>query len=72
MSRMMLTAGNELVLAGSPREIITLITSLWDIECRHPLGEISRAEYLRTVRALRSGFENGYRKAKPKGKIDER
>ena len=57
---------------GRPREIISLISYLWNIECRCQLGEISRAEYLQAVRTARRGFENGDAMVKPMEMIDER
>lgn len=55
MNRTMETAGNGLPHAGSPREVIELVTNLWDIECRHQLGEISRGDYLQAIAAVRLG-----------------
>lgn len=49
MSTVTATAGR-----GSPlREAIDLVSNLWDIECRHQLGKLSRAEYRQAVAALR-------------------
>lgn len=57
---------------GRPGEVISLISHLWNIECRRQLGEISRAEYLRAVRTARRSFENGDAMVKPMELIDER
>lgn len=59
MSRTMGTAGKGLPHAGSPREIVELVTNLWDIECRHQLGEISRGDYLQAIAAARLGKRLG-------------
>jgi hypothetical protein len=45
--------------ASPLREAIDLVSNLWDIECRHQLGKISRAEYRQAVAALRGDLENG-------------
>lgn len=45
---------------GSPlREAIDLVSNLWDIECRHQLGKLSRAEYRQAVAALRGDSGRG-------------
>lgn len=58
MSRTRMTAGYSLAHSGSPREAIKLATMLWNIECLHQLGGISRVQYLKAVRSLRKGFES--------------
>ncbi|MFZ1243475.1 MAG: hypothetical protein WAR41_00275 [Azonexus sp.] len=65
------TVGNGLPQAGSPRAAIALIGELWDIECGHLLGEISRGEHQRAVKALRDRHENSSTIVRTKGKIDE-
>lgn len=52
MSRVL--AGRRLPPAGSLREVIDLVGNLWDIECRHQLGKLSRAEYRQAVAAVRA------------------
>ncbi len=47
------TAGGALPWLGNSRETIELVSKLWDIECRHLLGKLTRAEYRRAVVALR-------------------
>lgn len=47
------TAGDGLSWLGNSRETIDLVGKLWDIECRHLLGKLTRAEYQRAVVALR-------------------
>jgi hypothetical protein len=46
------TAGGGLSWLGNSRETIDLVGKLWDIECRHLLGKLTRAEYQRAVVAL--------------------
>ena len=71
MTRKTATLGNGLPQAGSPRTAIALISELWDIECRHQLGEISRSEYRRAVKTLRDKYEYSGTIESAKGKIDE-
>jgi hypothetical protein len=47
------TAGSGLSWLGNSRETIDLVGKLWDIECRHLLGKLTRAEYRRAIVALR-------------------
>ncbi|MCB4359074.1 hypothetical protein [Quatrionicoccus australiensis] len=47
------TVDGGLPWLGNSRETIDLVGKLWDIECRHLLGKLTRAEYRRTVVALR-------------------
>lgn len=47
------TAGGGLPWLGNSRETIDLVGKLWDIECRHLLGKLTRAEYRRALVALR-------------------
>lgn len=53
MSRALAIAGQGLLYVGSRREAIDLVSNLWDIECRHELGKLSRAEYRQALAALR-------------------
>lgn len=53
MSRALAMARQGLPYVGSRREAIDLVSNLWDIECRHQLGKLSRAEYRQAVAALR-------------------
>lgn len=45
-------AGGGLSRLGNLPETIDLVGKLWDIECRHLLGKLTRAEYRRAVVAL--------------------
>ncbi len=47
------TAGGGQPWLGNPRETIDLVGKLWDIERRHLLGKLTRAEYRHAVVALR-------------------
>ncbi|MFZ2971636.1 MAG: hypothetical protein WA049_03280 [Ferribacterium limneticum] len=47
------TAGGGLSSLGNSRDTIDMVGKLWDIECRHLLGKLTRAEYRRAVVALR-------------------
>ena len=47
-------AGRSRLPAGSLREVIDLVGNLWEIECRHQLGKLSRAEYRQAVAAVRA------------------
>lgn len=40
---------------ASERDLIRLVTQLWDIECGHLLGAISTQEYRQRVAAMRQG-----------------
>jgi len=46
-------AGGGLSWLGNSRETIDLVGKLWDLECRHLLGKLTRAEYRHAVVALR-------------------
>jgi len=45
-------AGGGLSRLGNLPETIDLVGKLWDIECRHLLGKLTRAEYRQAVVAL--------------------
>ena len=47
------TAVGGLSWLGDSRETIELVGKLWDVECRHLLGSLTRAEYRHAVVALR-------------------
>lgn len=47
------TAGGGLSWLGNSRQTIDLVGKLWDIECRHLLGKLTRADHRRAVVALR-------------------
>lgn len=51
------TAGGGLSWLGNSSETIDLVGKLWDIECRHLLGKLTRAEYRRALVALRGDSE---------------
>ena len=53
------TAGGGLPWLGNSRETIELVGKLWDIERRHLLGKLSRAEYRHAVVALRGDPARG-------------
>lgn len=55
MNTATVTAGR----ASPLREAIDLVSNLWDIECRHQLGKLSRAEYRQAVAALRGDSGSG-------------
>ncbi len=46
------TAVGGLSWLGDSRETIELVGKLWDVECRHLLGHLTRAEYRQAVVAL--------------------
>jgi hypothetical protein len=47
-------AGRRGAPASNLREVIDLASHLWDIERRHLLGALSRAEYRQAVAAVRA------------------
>ncbi len=66
MNSYLATAGGGLSWFVNSRETIDLVGKLWDIECRHFLGKLTRAEYRRSRTAnSRRKFDDGclYRRA---------
>lgn len=55
---------------GSPRQAADLVSTLWDIECRHQLGDLTRVEYRQAVLALYGKFGREYSTERSKGNSD--